>query len=152
MGLVLAAGMTATAIPAAMAQAITKALFELGNEVWHSLAVVCKTLGEAKATYEQLRKYTEIRLVTQDTSEFERGVIIIPSYLAKGLEFDAVLVADVSAPTYHREAERNLFYTVCTRAQHRLMLFYSGELSPFVAAVDPGLYQASDLKPLPSRT
>lgn len=128
-------------ITEAMAKAIAKTLFELENEGWRSMAVICKTLGETKAAHEQLRKYTGIHLVTQDTSKFERGKIIIPSYLAKGLEFDAVLVADASAPAYHRETERNLFYTVCTRAQHRLILFYSGELSPFVAAVDSGLYQ-----------
>nr|WP_322348784.1 ATP-binding domain-containing protein [Paenibacillus albus] len=68
---------------------------------------------------------------------------MIPSYLAKGVEFDAVLVYDASdhpATGYQQERERRLFYTVCTRAMHELHLFVSGSerVSPFIgeAALD----------------
>lgn len=135
-----------------IALAIRTTLTELAGEGWNSLAIVCKTIQEATAIYQQLSKDEQVNLITQDTPEFKRGTVIIPSYLTKGLEFDAVLVADASATEYHSETERKLFYTICTRAQHRLILFYTGKLSPFIAAVDPGLYQTIDLKPLPSQT
>jgi len=46
---------------------------------------------------------------------------VIPSYLAKGLEFDAVIAAVLSEDEYITE-EDQLFYTVCTRALHRLVV------------------------------
>ena len=66
--------------------------------------------------------------------------MLIPVYLAKGLEFDAVIAYDVSAANYG-EAERRLLYIVCTRALHRLILFCPGELSPLLANLDPGLFR-----------
>jgi DNA helicase-2/ATP-dependent DNA helicase PcrA len=52
----------------------------------------------------------------------EKGVSLMPSYLSKGLEFDGVIAyADPTAP--YTERERNLYYVVCTRAQHRLVVF-----------------------------
>lgn len=66
---------------------------------------------------------------------------MIPAYLAKGVEFDAVLIYDASPQTYHRESERKLFYTACTRAMHRLQLYTTGEWTPFVGGVEQGLYE-----------
>ena len=53
--------------------------------------------------------------------------VIIPSYLAKGLEFDSVLVYDASEKNYS-ESNYNLLYVVATRALHKLSLYYTGEL------------------------
>ncbi|MGR5914097.1 ATP-binding domain-containing protein [Bacillus pacificus] len=38
--------------------------------------------------------------------------------MAKGIEFDAVIIFDASHESYYRESERSLFYTACTRAMH----------------------------------
>ncbi len=72
-----------------------------------------------------------------------RVVLVIPSYLAKGVEFDAVIVFDASAKQYGRESERKLFYTVCTRAMHELHLFYTGERTPLLGGVSEELYTAT---------
>jgi len=82
-----------------------------------------------------------LRLITKETLTFAKGISIIPAYLAKGVEFDAVLVYDASIQTYNRENERKLFYTVCTRAMHRLRLYAAGEITPFMRAIDPDLYE-----------
>lgn len=42
-------------------------------------------------------------------AHFEKGILVIPAYLAKGVEFDAVLIYDASTQTYDRESERKLF-------------------------------------------
>jgi DNA helicase-2/ATP-dependent DNA helicase PcrA len=73
-----------------------------------------------------------IRLIRKETATFEKGIVVIPSYLAKGVEFDAVIISDASSGSYGRESERRLFYTACTRAMHELHLFYRDELTPFI--------------------
>lgn len=112
------------------------------NEGWRSIAILCKTLKEATLVFADLQRQVDLSLITHETAEFRRGVVVIPSYLAKGLEFDAVLIYNASARCYSREEERHLFYTMCTRALHRLTLLYTGELSPFVATMEPTLYTA----------
>jgi DNA helicase II / ATP-dependent DNA helicase PcrA len=64
--------------------------------------------------------------------EYEQGVVVIPSYLAKGIEFDAVIIYDASSRQYGDESLRRLFYTACTRAMHELQLFSVGEPTSFI--------------------
>ena len=65
----------------------------------------------------------------------------MPVYLAKGIEFDAVIIYDASRETYSREQERKLFYTACTRAMHELHLFSKGVLTSFLDGVPKELYE-----------
>jgi DNA helicase-2/ATP-dependent DNA helicase PcrA len=109
-----------------------------------TIAVICKTAKEAREAYEGLRKSTPVRLIGPDTTRFQPGVHVVPAYLAKGIEFDAVIVYNASAERYGREEERKLLYTACTRAMHELHLYSVGEVSPFIAAVPPGLYEVSE--------
>ncbi|KIL36325.1 helicase [Cohnella kolymensis] len=115
----------------------------LKAEGFGSIAVITKTADESREAYESLtdKVCEELRLITKGTFTFEKGVAVIPAYLAKGVEFDAVLVYDASSQTYNRENERKLFYTVCTRAMHRLLLYTTGEWTPFIQAMDPSIYE-----------
>ena len=111
---------------------------ELQREGIETIAVITKTAAESRRAHETLSGHVEgLRLVTKETRSFEAGVAVIPSYLAKGVEFDAVIVYDVSADIYGREDERRLLYTVCTRAMHRLHLFSVGRPSPLLSDADP---------------
>lgn len=107
-------------------------------------AVICRTAAECGEAYQYLLEHTEmtIHLITRKTNQYEQGICIIPSYLSKGLEFDDVIIYHAGSKVYEREDERNLFYTICTRALHRLHLHYTGSLTPFVASIDPALYSA----------
>ncbi|QHW33648.1 UvrD-helicase domain-containing protein [Paenibacillus rhizovicinus] len=111
-------------------------------EGFDSIAVITKTAAESRAAYESLRKHggEELQLITKETFNFQKGVMVIPVYLAKGVEFDAVLVYDASSGAYGRENERKLLYTACTRAMHRLGLYATGDWSPFVQALPAHLY------------
>ncbi|NLY90592.1 MAG: AAA family ATPase [Firmicutes bacterium] len=126
--------------PSVLVPALTEQLRSLVAEGFSSLAVITKTACEAQRVYEALKKVIPVRLITKEEKTFSNGPLIIPSYLAKGLEFDAVLIADCSRETYGQAEELPLFYTVCTRALHRLFLYYTGEPSPFLAKVNPELY------------
>lgn len=112
-------------------------------EGFGSIAVITKTAAESRDAYALLTALgsPELRLITKKTPAFEKGAMVIPVYLAKGVEFDAVLIYDASAQTYYRENERKLFYTACTRAMHRLLLYSVGEWTPYLQALDEALYE-----------
>ena len=111
-----------------------------------SVAVICKTARESWAAFDALKaapelKITKPHLVTPREGRFRRGVLIIPSYLAKGLEFEAVVIFDAGKNRYSDEGDRRVLYTACTRALHKLHVHYAGVSSPFISGVDPSLYR-----------
>lgn len=55
---------------------------------------------------------------------------VCTAHMAKGLEFDAVVVRGVSDRNYHTSMDRNLLYVACTRAMHRLTLTFAGGPTP----------------------
>ncbi|GGH77001.1 DNA helicase-2/ATP-dependent DNA helicase PcrA [Pullulanibacillus pueri] len=114
-----------------------KALQEKGHE---TIAVICKTAKESDAAYDALSKAFDVRLVTKKTSTFEKGILVLPSYLAKGIEFDAVLIYNASKDIYTQASEAKLLYTACTRAMHELHLFSIGEKSSLLEKVPSELY------------
>lgn len=123
---------------------IARDMLKLQDEGFHSVAVICKSAAESAAAFEALRErpgLESIRLITRETPTFSGGFVVIPSYLAKGVEFDAVLIHDASADVYDDEGLRKLFYTACTRAMHRLRIYTSGQLTRFAAEVDRSLYE-----------
>ncbi|MBO9606855.1 MAG: UvrD-helicase domain-containing protein [Paenibacillaceae bacterium] len=119
-------------------------LAALRAEGFGTIAVVAKTAAESREAYAALAEQgcAELRLISKETLVFEKGVAVIPAYLAKGIEFDAVLIYDASAQTYGRESERKLFYTACTRAMHRLHLYTASEWTPYLQRLDRTLYAA----------
>ncbi|WP_339300576.1 RNA polymerase recycling motor HelD [Paenibacillus sp. FSL R5-0623] len=115
---------------------ITTDLKHLIKEGYESVAVICKTAEESRNVHAALSKAlpTAPKLIKKTTLAFEQGVHVIPAYLAKGVEFDAVLIYDGSAEQYAQEHERKLFYTACTRAMHLLHVYCVGTPSPFITA------------------
>lgn len=97
-----------------------------------TIAIICKTEAEAREAYQALRSQLDLQLITKDVQKYEQGILVIPSYLAKGLEFDAVLLYNASCEQYGRESERLLLYTAATRAMHHLTVYVVGEASPFL--------------------
>ena len=113
---------------------------QLLQEGHRNVAVICKTAQESKEAYEALQNEIPIYLVEQDTASFHEGALIIPSYLAKGVEFDAVVIYDASEAAYGRANEQKLLYVSCTRAMHELHVFCVGKPSPWLAAVPAETY------------
>lgn len=102
-----------------------------------SLAILAKTQPEAKKLHQQLEQVgLPARLLDAESTGYPAGVIICTPHLAKGLEFDQVIIADASAKSYATEMDRNLLYVGCTRAMHRLTLVSVGKVSAFVQVTD----------------
>ncbi len=59
---------------------------------------------------------------------------MLPIYLAKGLEFDAVVGWDVSATNFADQRMTGTLYTIITRAMHQLVLISIGPVSPLIAS------------------
>jgi DNA helicase II / ATP-dependent DNA helicase PcrA len=112
---------------------------EFFEEGHRTIAVICRTAAESKNVYDALKDEVPLHLIEKATIAYEKGILVIPSYLAKGIEFDAVILYDNSQ--YRNESERKLFYTVCTRAMHRLHMFVTNNLSPLMKDVAENLYE-----------
>ena len=82
-----------------------------------------------------------VTFIKTENQRLVPGTIVVPAYLAKGLEFDAVIVWNANRKNYHFESERQLVYTICSRAMHQLDIFAVGELTPLMDSIDPELYE-----------
>ena len=102
---------------------------ETGNQ---SIAIVCKTEKAARHRYERLKGKTAMTLAINSGTKRHAGLVVTSVYMAKGLEFDAVLLSDIDSRHYWAEKDRKLLYIGCTRALHHLALFYTGERSPLL--------------------
>jgi DNA helicase-2/ATP-dependent DNA helicase PcrA len=112
--------------------AIVDAVEHLKRCGCQSIAIICKTAAESREAHEALGPGLGATLVDAFTPEFAPGILILPSYLAKGVEFDGVVVYDASEDAYHTEGDRYLLYTVCTRAMHHLWIGCLGTPSRFI--------------------
>ncbi len=99
---------------------------------YRTIGLICKSEKNANILYHKLKASMEVRLIKNESDSDLQGVFIIPLYLSKGLEFDAVLVCDVDAQNYYTEEDKKHLYIACTRALHRLNLFAMGEKSPLI--------------------
>lgn len=67
----------------------------------------------------------------------ETEITVSPTILTKGLEFDAVIVANAHKNNYNEtEFDRMLLYLACTRARHHLEIHWYGTRSPIVPGVE----------------
>lgn len=126
--------------PGALRDRIVADVHELEEAGHQTIAIICKTAVESRSAHRALGGRLRAQLLTKDSVTFAKGTVILPSYLAKGMEFDAVLIHDASEATYHEPGERKLFYTACTRAMHCLHIFSVGKWTPFLETVDPKTY------------
>ena len=113
-------------------EAIIEDIDNYKKQGYQSIAIVCKNQREAEALYKRLIIQEDIKIINSRTEEVEKGVSIIPTYMAKGLEFDVVMVYDVSKENYNSQLDKRLLYIACTRALHRLSLYYFGEKCSFI--------------------
>ena len=87
---------------------------------YSSVAIITKTEKETDKIYQYLKDEFSITKIDYHTNTFQRNLVILPSYAAKGLEFDAVIIyTDNNFLT----EEKYLFYVACTRCQHQLIIY-----------------------------
>ena len=89
---------------------------------WTGINMMRRTLGDD--TPHIIRSYEALP---------KSGVVMMELKLAKGLEFDTVILPDVSVRDYpDRALYRHRLYTAESRATEKLIILADGELSPLV--------------------
>jgi DNA helicase II / ATP-dependent DNA helicase PcrA len=120
-----------------MKEYVLQKLQELSKQGMKSIAVICKTAKQCEELHQSIKVDLKfVNLITSESSRLTAGTCIIPCYLAKGLEFDAVIIFDASKDSYEGEELRKLMYTMCTRALHKLIIVYKDELTTLLKNVD----------------
>lgn len=96
-----------------------------------TVAVICKTMEECQRLLPGLKKvHKDISIITGNEKEYKSGIVIVPSYLSKGLEFDGVIISNANRENYTgSELDIKLLYVAMTRPLHKLCIYYTGERS-----------------------
>jgi DNA helicase-2/ATP-dependent DNA helicase PcrA len=98
-----------------------------------TLGIICKTVAQAETLCESLTEAgVELTFLDYDSTTFAGGIVITSAHIAKGLEFDAVIVPHVDDTNYANEMDKGMLYIACTRAMHELHLTHDGILSRFL--------------------
>lgn len=100
------------------------------QEGYETIAVICRDALETEKVGEALGKEKKVQKMTEEAAVFSQGIMILPIYLAKGLEFDTVLLWNPTNEVYPKtDGNGKLLYVACTRALHELGIVVSGKLS-----------------------
>lgn len=98
---------------------------------YKSFAIIGKDLKECENIKKKLNKFLEdVRLIRSKDSEYFAGISVVPSYLAKGLEFDSVMLYNANEEKYQKEVlDIKLLYVAITRAMSKLDIYYTKNLT-----------------------
>ena len=117
---------------------IKSSIYELEEAGAKSIAVVGKTAKSCQEMYLQLNQI-DIKMLSADEDKYIGGKVLLPSYLVKGLEFDAVIIV-IDELNKYQDDEQHLFYTICTRALNHLKIFSCGQMPPLIMQIDKSKY------------
>ena len=107
-------------------QGIADLVNSFRNSHYTSLGIICKTESQAKKLVQKLQIYAnDISLLSNQSSAYVRGIIITSAHMAKGLEFDEVIIPQTDDKNYHSNIDKSMLYVAATRAMHKLTLTYS---------------------------
>jgi len=120
-----------------IAEDIAAKVKEIKKQGFKSIAIICKTAKECDEMHGYFKKGKDSPyVITGKEKEYKSGLLIVPSYLAKGLEFDAVFVADASSENYTTsELDTKLLYVALTRPLHKLCIYHIGQRSKLLENV-----------------
>lgn len=102
---------------------------ESKNYGYTSLAIIVKTEKEAIKLHKRLGE-KNINIVSSSDNKYLGGTCVIPIALAKGLEFDHVIIADCNNDIYNinERGDLTLLYVAMTRALHKMDIIYNNDL------------------------
>ncbi|WP_027309372.1 RNA polymerase recycling motor HelD [Caloramator sp. ALD01] len=111
---------------------------ELEQSNINTIAIIGKTLSECKEIHKLLKKKgLDFKLITGNEKEYSAKRVIVPSYLSKGLEFDAVFIPNASRDLYKQnELDIKLLYVALTRPLHRLYIYSIGEVCDMLKDIE----------------
>lgn len=106
------------------------------NKNYNTIAIICKDEKESLKVYKELSDNgIEVSHITSKNEEYKGNVFVLTCELAKGLEFDAVIINDASNKKYSVDSrlDMNLLYVASTRALHELEVLYGENICEIFA-------------------
>lgn len=98
------------------------------QEGYASIAIICKDMATTEAVYKTMKKSAPIHLITDKVTDYQGGIVVIPTYLSKGLEFDGVIIWGADSESYvMADLDIKLFFIAITRALHRVTILHEGD-------------------------
>lgn len=96
-------------------EVIVNLLEDYQEEKYENIAIITKDKEEVNIISPELKKRTNILAFNKSDIVYRGGKVLVPSYYAKGLEFDAVILVD-----FDENTDNLIKYIMSTRALHRL--------------------------------
>ena len=116
-----------------MVEQIKQRLDEFKNKDLKNIALICKTVEDCEKLKQELN-IEKIHIISDSDSEYSGGISIVPSYLSKGLEFDAVIIVDADIYNYsNSEVDTKLLYVCITRAMSTLDIYHIEPLTELLS-------------------
>lgn len=99
-----------------------------------TIAIIDKMPKDCNSLYKKLKKKVpELQLLKEGDQQYQGGMMVMPAYMCKGLEFDAVILRSVDVNVYQDDLlHARLLYVCLTRPLHHLSLYYDTEVTPLI--------------------
>lgn len=91
-------------------------IYRAKEKEYDTVGIICETLEQCKEVYNNLKDKVNIKLIDREECIYKGGVVILPAYFAKGLEFDNV----IAIFNDRFKNEKYIRYVMSTRALHKL--------------------------------
>ena len=99
------------------------------SEGYKSIAIICKDEAEVNKLARIFAKSNLVyHIIGAKNTKYDGGICFVSSYLAKGLEFDAVIIYNVEQYDIKSELDMKLLYVAMTRALHELYITYQSDV------------------------
>lgn len=110
---------------------IKQRINEYKKAKYKSIAIIGKSKEECEYIYKELKKTSkDVNIIKDNDAEYNAGISIVPSYLAKGLEFDCVIIFNANEENYKENSlDIKILYVVITRAMSKLDIFFTNTKS-----------------------
>lgn len=113
--------------------AISGLVSDFKKSKYKSLGIICKEEAQALALYERFKGHKkDIHFLSHHSSAFVNGIIVTSAHMAKGMEFDEVIIPHADTKNYKTEIDKSMLYVAVTRAMHRLSLTSPDEITGFI--------------------
>ncbi len=113
--------------------AISELIVTFRTSTYKSLGIICKTEMQAQEITEKLKSYTDnLYFLSHQSTAFAKGIIVTSSHMAKGLEFDEVIIPQANDTNYNTLIDKSMLYVAVTRAMHKLTITHWGKPSRFI--------------------
>lgn len=109
---------------------IEKSINKFKEKGYKSIAIICKDEKEVNKYYTNFKEKINISKLDENSLNYNGEICVLPISLAKGLEFDAVIVTSANNNNYNKDniLDMKLLYVALTRALHELVVLYDNDL------------------------